>query len=117
MQFSRAARRLATQADDPRLASVVVSSRQFDRWMSGELKQLPRPDTCRILEELLGRAARELFARLRRIRRLPQHRYLRTCRLFPGSPDSLGPPGPPDHRRRESGRDRRPGSPAGLRQC
>lgn len=62
VQFSRAARRLATQADDPRLASVVVSSRQFDRWMSGELKQLPRPDTCRILEELLGRAARELFA-------------------------------------------------------
>ncbi|KIF76101.1 hypothetical protein QR77_23890 [Streptomyces sp. 150FB] len=61
-QFSRAARRLATEADDPRLASVVVSSRQFDRWMSGELKNLPRPDTCRILEQLLGRAARELFA-------------------------------------------------------
>ncbi|MFF8638997.1 hypothetical protein ACF052_32950 [Streptomyces pilosus] len=62
VQFSRAARRLATEAGDPRLASVVVSSRQFDRWMGGELKQLPRPDTCRILEELLGRAARDLFS-------------------------------------------------------
>ncbi|MEV6408402.1 MULTISPECIES: hypothetical protein [Streptomyces] len=62
VQFSRAARRLAAESDDPRLASVVVSSRQFDRWMSGELKRLPRPDTCRILEALLGRTARDLFA-------------------------------------------------------
>ncbi|MGX1677393.1 tetratricopeptide repeat protein [Streptomyces althioticus] len=62
VQFSRAARSLAKEAGDPRLASVAVSSRQFDRWLSGELKQLPRPDTCRILEELLGRAARDLFA-------------------------------------------------------
>lgn len=61
-QFARAARNLAEEAGDPRLASVAVSSRQFDRWMSGELKQLPRPDTCRVLEELLGRAARDLFA-------------------------------------------------------
>lgn len=62
VQFSRAARDLAEEAGDPRLAAVAVSSRQFDRWLSGELKQLPRPDTCRILEELLGRAARDLFA-------------------------------------------------------
>ncbi|MFJ6982592.1 MULTISPECIES: hypothetical protein [unclassified Streptomyces] len=26
------------------------------------MKQLPRPDTCRVLEELLGRSARDLFA-------------------------------------------------------
>ncbi|MDX3854211.1 hypothetical protein [Streptomyces sp. AK02-01A] len=61
-QFLRAARRLAAEVDDPGLASVAVSSRQFDRWMGGELKNLPRPDTCRVLEELLGRTAEELFA-------------------------------------------------------
>ncbi|MDT3397617.1 hypothetical protein RKE29_13305 [Streptomyces sp. B1866] len=61
-QFARAARELAMQDEDPRLALLEVSSRQFDRWVGGELKSRPRPDTCRVLEHMLGRPAQELFA-------------------------------------------------------
>ncbi|MGP4115063.1 hypothetical protein ACTWP5_29700, partial [Streptomyces sp. 4N509B] len=61
-QFRRAARELAEQVGDARLASLDVSSRQFDRWMAGELRTLPRPDTCRVVEHLLGRPVDELFA-------------------------------------------------------
>ncbi|MGR3937048.1 hypothetical protein [Streptomyces sp. BRA346] len=61
-QFERAAVELAEREQDPRLASLQVSSRQFDRWLGGELQTLPRPDTCRVLEYLLGKPAAELFA-------------------------------------------------------
>ncbi|MEV3853710.1 hypothetical protein AB0J38_05205 [Streptomyces sp. NPDC050095] len=61
-KFERAAAALATLDGDPRIASLHVSSRQFDRWLSGELRGLPRPDTCRVLEYMLGRPAQELFA-------------------------------------------------------
>ncbi|WP_369391138.1 hypothetical protein AB5J72_28470 [Streptomyces sp. CG1] len=61
-QFVRAGAKLAELDRDPRLASLRVSSRQFDRWLGGELRKLPRPDTCRVLEYLLGRPAAELFA-------------------------------------------------------
>ncbi|MET8208877.1 hypothetical protein ABZT51_23045 [Streptomyces sp. NPDC005373] len=61
-QFARVARDVARSDGDSRLASIEVSSRQFDRWLGGELKTLPRPDTCRVLERLFARPAVELFA-------------------------------------------------------
>ncbi|MFJ1975487.1 hypothetical protein ACIO93_43620 [Streptomyces sp. NPDC087903] len=61
-QFERAATRLAEIDRDHRLASLQVSPRQFDRWYGGELLTLPRPDACRVLEHMLGRAVSELFS-------------------------------------------------------
>ncbi|MFI6662968.1 hypothetical protein ACIBL8_46660 [Streptomyces sp. NPDC050523] len=61
-QYERAAARLAELDRDRRLASLQVSPRQFDRWYGGELLTLPRPDACRVLEHMLGRAASELFS-------------------------------------------------------
>ncbi|WP_435176078.1 hypothetical protein [Actinacidiphila sp. bgisy145] len=61
-QFQRAARELAEREEEPRLASLTVSSRQFDRWLSGELRGLPHPDACRVLEYMLASSAEELFA-------------------------------------------------------
>ncbi|MEU5482831.1 tetratricopeptide repeat protein [Streptomyces mirabilis] len=61
-QYERAAARLAELDRDPRLASLQVSPRQFDRWYGGELLTLPRPDACRVLEYMLGRPVSELFA-------------------------------------------------------
>ncbi|MEU0805507.1 hypothetical protein [Streptomyces sp. NPDC005970] len=62
IQFSRAAHELAEREGDPRLRSLSVSARQFDRWMSGELRTLPRPDACRVLEHMLGKPVSVLFA-------------------------------------------------------
>ncbi|GAA1934983.1 hypothetical protein GCM10009716_47530 [Streptomyces sodiiphilus] len=61
-QFARSAHELAEREGDPRLARVEISSRQFDRWMGGELRTLPRPDPCRILEHMLGHPAARLFS-------------------------------------------------------
>ncbi|WP_425245392.1 tetratricopeptide repeat protein [Streptomyces sp. NEAU-NA10] len=61
-QYERAASRLAELDRDPRLASLQVSPRQFDRWYGGELLTLPRPDACRVLEHMLGRPVSELFS-------------------------------------------------------
>ncbi|MFF8573171.1 hypothetical protein ACF06L_18365 [Streptomyces sp. NPDC015408] len=61
-QYERAAARLAELDRDPRLASLQVSPRQFDRWYGGELLTLPRPDACRVLEHILGRPMSELFS-------------------------------------------------------
>lgn len=61
-QFERAAAELADLVGDHRLASVRISSRQFDRWYGGELETLPRPDACRVLEHMLGRPVSELFS-------------------------------------------------------
>ncbi|QNP70512.1 hypothetical protein IAG44_14395 [Streptomyces roseirectus] len=61
-QYRRSAVRLAELDRDPRLASLEVSPRQFDRWYGGELLTLPRPDACRVLEHMLGRPVSELFA-------------------------------------------------------
>ncbi|MFJ1582561.1 hypothetical protein ACIOC1_04520 [Streptomyces sp. NPDC088197] len=63
-QFQRAARELADRDGDPRLGSLTVSARQFDRWMGGELRGLPHPGACRVLERMLGSRADELFAGL-----------------------------------------------------
>ncbi|MER5548391.1 hypothetical protein ABT274_44180 [Streptomyces sp. NPDC001127] len=61
-QYERAAARLAELDRDPRLGSLQVSPRQFDRWYGGELLTLPRPDACRVLEHMLGRPVSELFS-------------------------------------------------------
>lgn len=61
-QFRRAAAELADRDGDSRLASLTVSSRQFDRWLGGELRGLPHPDACRVLEYMLESSAEELFA-------------------------------------------------------
>ncbi|MEO3749570.1 hypothetical protein [Streptomyces sp. B6B3] len=63
VQFQRAAEDLAERVGDPRLASLDVSPRQFDRWMGGEIKSLPQPDACRVLEHMLGQPAADLFQR------------------------------------------------------
>lgn len=61
-RFERAAANLAGLDGDHRLASIRISSRQFERWCGGELQTLPRPDTCRVLEHMLGRPVSELFS-------------------------------------------------------
>ncbi|KOT46767.1 hypothetical protein ADK41_00790 [Streptomyces caelestis] len=61
IHFQRAARDVARIDGDPRLAAVTVSSRSFDRWMAGDLKRMPWPPTCRVLEHLLGEPAVALF--------------------------------------------------------
>jgi tetratricopeptide (TPR) repeat protein len=63
-QFQRAARELADREGDLRLGSLTVSARQFDRWVGGELRGLPHPGACRVLEYMFGRSADKLFAEL-----------------------------------------------------
>src|SRR5450755_2042980 len=61
-QFKRAARELAAQDDEPRLRTVTVSPRQFERWYSGTVKTAPYPDSCRILEHMFGYPVQQLLA-------------------------------------------------------
>jgi tetratricopeptide (TPR) repeat protein len=63
-QFQRAAAELADREEDPRLGSLSVSPRQFDRWVGGELRRLPHPGACRVLEHMLGSPVDELFGEL-----------------------------------------------------
>lgn len=60
-QFARAARELAEREEDPRLARVTVSQRQFERWRSGMVKSMPLPDSSRILEHMFGIPVRQLL--------------------------------------------------------
>lgn len=61
LYFQRAAKELAKHESDPQLATVNVSRRSFDRWMAGDLKRMPWPSTCRILEHLFQEPAAKLF--------------------------------------------------------
>jgi transcriptional regulator with XRE-family HTH domain len=61
-QFRRAARELAERERDPGLAKVTVSSRQWERWYSGNIKTEPYPDACRVLEHMFGHPVRQLLA-------------------------------------------------------
>jgi hypothetical protein len=54
VQFRRAAVALGAQQDEPRLKTVTVSVRQFERWYSGQVKTRPHPDSCRVLEHMFG---------------------------------------------------------------
>ena len=60
--FTKAARELAAETGERRLADVTVSRRTFDRWMAGDLKSMPQKDTRRILEHLFQHPVVRLFA-------------------------------------------------------
>lgn len=52
----------AAASVDPRLVGKAPSRAQLYRWLSGDLKSLPHPDHCRVLEEMFtGRTVYELF--------------------------------------------------------
>jgi transcriptional regulator with XRE-family HTH domain len=61
-QFRRAARELAERDGDPDLAKLTVSSRQWERWYSGNVRTEPYPDACRVLEHLFGYPVQQLLA-------------------------------------------------------
>ncbi|WP_371665881.1 hypothetical protein OG306_30205 [Streptomyces sp. NBC_01241] len=62
IQWKRAREELAEKDGDPRLASVDLPRRTFDRWMKGELSERgPRPDSARVLEHLFGMTTAVLF--------------------------------------------------------
>lgn len=61
-QFRRAARELAGRESDPDVAKLTVSSRQWERWYSGNVKTEPHPDACRVLEHLFGYPIQKLLA-------------------------------------------------------
>ncbi|WP_433496768.1 hypothetical protein ACQP1K_17430 [Sphaerimonospora sp. CA-214678] len=60
--FEEAARALAKETNTPRLASVTVARRTFDRWFAGDWYGRPHNDAARVLEHLLGFPRTELFA-------------------------------------------------------
>jgi transcriptional regulator with XRE-family HTH domain len=61
-QFRRAARELAEQEQEPDLAKLTVSPRQWERWYTGEVKTEPHADACRVLEHMFGYPVRVLLA-------------------------------------------------------
>jgi transcriptional regulator with XRE-family HTH domain len=61
-QFRRAARELAERDGDRDLAKLTVSSRQWERWYSGNVRTEPYPDACRVLEHLFGYPVQQLLA-------------------------------------------------------
>jgi transcriptional regulator with XRE-family HTH domain len=61
-QFRRAARELAERDGDPDLAKLTVSSRQWERWYSGNVRTEPYPDACRVLERMFGYPVQQLLA-------------------------------------------------------
>lgn len=53
----------AARLSDPTLVGHWPSRGQFARWLSGDIKGLPHPDHCRVLEAMFdGVAVRDLFA-------------------------------------------------------
>ncbi|WP_326812457.1 hypothetical protein OIE62_06740 [Streptomyces scopuliridis] len=62
IHWKRACEELAERDKEPRLATVPISRRTFDRWMNGELSESgPRPDAARVLEYLFGMTTAVLF--------------------------------------------------------
>lgn len=62
VKFGLARDALAGREREPGLCGIVVAQRTFERWMTGDLKSLPHPQTRRVLEHLLGEPAHRLFA-------------------------------------------------------
>jgi hypothetical protein len=59
VEYDKAARTL-----DPGLTGTYPSRAQFQRWLAGDLRRLPYPDACRVLEVMFpGWKIEELFAR------------------------------------------------------
>jgi transcriptional regulator with XRE-family HTH domain len=61
-QFRQTARELADRDRDPDLAKLTVSSRQWERWYSGNVKTEPHPDACRVLEHMFGHSVQQLMS-------------------------------------------------------
>jgi transcriptional regulator with XRE-family HTH domain len=61
-QFRRAAQELADREGDKDLGKLTVSSRQWERWYSGNIKREPHPDACRVLEHMFGYPVQQLLA-------------------------------------------------------
>lgn len=61
-QFARAAREIAERDDEPKLANVTVSLRQWERWYSGAVRTEPHPNACRVLEHMFGYSIEELLS-------------------------------------------------------
>jgi hypothetical protein len=61
-QFRRAARELAKREQEPDLAKLTVSLRQWERWCAGNVKTEPYPDACRVLEHMFGYPIQQLLA-------------------------------------------------------
>ncbi|MFD4241849.1 transcriptional regulator, XRE family protein [Streptomyces sp. NPDC058525] len=62
LRFEQAARDLAKEVNAPRLATITVPRRSFDRWAKGDWQGVPRPDTALILERLFGVPSEDLFS-------------------------------------------------------
>ncbi|MEU3046773.1 transcriptional regulator, XRE family protein [Streptomyces sp. NPDC006984] len=62
LRFEQAARELAKEINAPRLATITVPRRSFDRWAKGDWQGVPRPDTLLILERLFGVPSEDLFS-------------------------------------------------------
>lgn len=61
-RFRRAARELAEREQDPDLAKLTISPRQWERWYAGKVKTEPYPDACRVLEHMFGYPVQQLLA-------------------------------------------------------
>ncbi|GAA4188335.1 hypothetical protein GCM10022252_23430 [Streptosporangium oxazolinicum] len=59
--FVRAYEKAANAAD---LRGLTVERRQYQRWLSGELRGLPQIDACQVLEKMFGCPARRLFTKV-----------------------------------------------------
>ncbi len=62
VQWRRVCKELAHKEQEPELASLPLSRRTFDRWMSGEIADGPRRPAARVLEYLFGLPAPYLMA-------------------------------------------------------
>ncbi|CAM3986091.1 HTH cro/C1-type domain-containing protein [Nocardia ninae] len=61
--FRREYDRVAAQCE-PHMVGRAPAKAQFYRWLSGDLKGMPYPDHCRVLEAMLpGTTAEEMFTR------------------------------------------------------
>ncbi len=62
VQWRRACNDLAQKDQEPQLASLPLSRRTFDRWMSGEVTDGPRRAAARVLEHLFGLPVQHLMS-------------------------------------------------------
>jgi hypothetical protein len=62
-RFRIAAGELSRRVNEPGLATVSVSKRQFERWYAGDIRTLPHPDSCRVLEFMFGHPVTALLAK------------------------------------------------------
>ncbi|MFG2500882.1 DNA-binding protein [Streptomyces sp. NPDC048441] len=61
-EFERAARALSEQDNDPDVRGATVGERQYNRWLTGQVKKQPHPVACRVMRAMFDRPASELLA-------------------------------------------------------